>query len=90
MPECSLVRASVGEVFTETQDFQTCVAQPGELSSQQQVVLAALKAEGSAGDAIRLIERKFEADPSCGRCGECSFGAWGTSGNGFKCYQCKC
>jgi transposase-like protein len=75
----------------KTQDFRAFVGQLGELSeSQQQVVVAALKGKGSAGDAIRLIERQFEADPSCGHCGERSFGAWGRSGNGFKRYKCKC
>ncbi len=49
-----LLRASVSGVVTETRNFQTCVGQPGELSeSPQQVVLAALKSEGSAGNAIR-------------------------------------
>ena len=75
----------------KTQDFQAFVEQLGDLSeSQRQVVAAAFKGKGSAGDAIRGIERQFEADPSCGHCGECSFGRWGTSGNGFKRYKCKC
>jgi transposase-like protein len=75
----------------KTQDFQAFVEQLGDLSeSQQQVVVAALRGKGSASDAIRLIERQFEADLSCGHCGERSFGHWGTSGNGFKRYKCKC
>jgi transposase-like protein len=75
----------------KTQDFQAFVAELGDLSeSQRQVVVAALKGKRSAGDAIRLIERQFEVDPSCGHCGKRSFGSWGTSGNGFKRYKCKC
>jgi transposase-like protein len=75
----------------KTRDFQTLVEQLGDLSeSQQQVVVAALRGKGSASDAIRLIERQFEADLSCGHCGERSFGHWGTSSNGFKRYKCKC
>jgi transposase-like protein len=75
----------------KTRDFQALVEQLGDLSeSQQQVVVAALRGKGSASDAIRLIERQFEADLSCGHCGERSFGHWGTSGNGFKRYKCKC
>lgn len=75
----------------KTGDFQALVEQLGDLSeSQQQVVVAALRGKGSASDAIRLIERQFEADLSCGHCGERSFGHWGTSGNGFKRYKCKC
>ena len=75
----------------KTQAFQVFVAQLGDLSeSQQQVVVAALKGKGSACDAIRLIERQFEASPACGHCGERSFGHWGRSGNGFKRYTCKC
>ena len=75
----------------KTQDFRAFVGQLGDLSeSQRQVVVAALKGKGSGGDAIHLIERQFEADPSCGHCGARSFGCWGTSANGFKRYKCKC
>jgi transposase-like protein len=85
-----LVLASAGGDQMKTKDFQVFVEQLGDLSeSQQQVVVAALKGKGSASDAIRLIERQFEADPTCGHCGARSIGAWGTSGNGFK-YKCKC
>jgi transposase-like protein len=75
----------------KTGDFQALVEQLGDLSeSQQQVVVAALRGKGSASDAIRLIERQFEADLSCGHCGERSFGHWGTPGNGFKRYKWQC
>jgi len=75
----------------KTQDFQAFVEQLGDLSeSQRQVVAAAFKGKGSAGGAIGVIERQFETDPSCGHCGERSFGQWGTSGNGFRRYKCKC
>jgi transposase-like protein len=75
----------------KTPDFQAFVEQLGDLSEgQRQIVVAALKGKGSASDAICLIERQFETDPSCGHCGERAFGHWGTSGNGFKRYKCKC
>jgi len=75
----------------QTKDFQAFVEQLGDLSeSQRQVVVAALKGKGSASDAIRVIERQFAAHPSCGHCGERSFGQWGTSGSGFKRYKCRC
>jgi transposase-like protein len=74
----------------KTKDFQAFVEQLGDLSeSQRQVVVAALKGKGSANDAIRLIERQFDADPCCGHCGTLSLGKWGTAGNGFRRYKCK-
>ena len=74
----------------KTKDFQALVEQLGDLSeSQRQVVVAALKGKGSATNAIRLIERQFDADPCCGHCGTLSLGKWGTAGNGFRRYKCK-
>ena len=74
----------------KTKDFQAFVEQLGDLSeSQRQVVVAALKGKGSANDAIRLIERQFDADPCCGHCGTLALGKWGTAGNGFRRYKCK-
>ena len=84
------MRASAGGNLMKTKDFQAFVEQLGDLSeSQQQVVVAALKGKASAGDAIRLIERPFDADPCCGHCGARSMAKWGTAGNGFRRYKCK-
>ena len=85
------MRALTGGGSMKAQEFQAFVEQLGDLSeSQRQVVTAALKGKGSASDAIRVIERQFETDPSCGHCGERSFRQWGTLGNGLKRYKCTC
>ena len=59
------MRAWADGDLMKTKDFQAFVEQLGDLSeSQRQVVVAALKGKGSANDAIRLIERQFDADPA--------------------------
>ena len=73
----------------KAQDFKALVEQLGDLSEVQRAALAAaLAGQGSANEAIALIETRFAAEPACGHCKSQRFGGWGKA-SGLKRYKCK-
>lgn len=70
-------------------DFKALVEQLGDLSEVQRAALvAALAGEGSANEAIALIETRFAAAPCCGHCKSERFGTWGHAA-GLRRYKCR-
>ena len=70
-------------------DFRTLVEQLGDLTQVQRVALAtALAGEGSANEAVAMIEARFACEPACGHCKSESFISWGQAG-GLKRYKCR-
>ena len=73
----------------EAQDFRTLVDQLGDLTEVQRAALAAaLAGQGSANEAIAMIEMRFALAPACGHCKSQRFGSWGTA-SGLKRYMCR-
>ena len=73
----------------KAEDFRGLVEQLGDLTQVQRDALqAALAGNGSANEAVALIETRFSAAPACGHCGSESFGTWGHA-NGLRRYKCR-
>ena len=73
----------------EAQDFRTLVDQLGDLTEVQRAALtAALAGQGSANEAIAMIEMRFALAPACGHCKSERFGGWGKA-SGLKRYMCR-
>lgn len=73
----------------KAEDFRGLVEQLGDLTEVQRAALqAALAGEGSANEAVALIETRFAAAPSCGHCGSERFGTWGHA-SGLRRYKCR-
>lgn len=71
------------------EDFRSFVEQLGDLTQVQRTALtAALSGEGSANEAVALIETRFEAAPACGHCHSTSFCSWGRA-SGMRRYKCR-
>jgi transposase-like protein len=69
--------------------FQALVAQLGDLSAVQcEALITALKRKLPIGDAVQLIDSKFQADPCCGHCHSKDVRGWSSQG-GLKRYRCK-
>ena len=76
----------------KAQEFRTLVEQLGDLTAVQRSALAAaLAGDGSANEAIALIETRFAAAPCCGHCQSEQFGTWGHAAGlrRYKCKECK-
>ena len=74
------------------EDFRSLVEQLGDLTEAQRAgLVAALAGAGSANEAIRLIETRFDASPSCGHCRSTNFGTWGRASDlrRYKCRDCN-
>jgi len=72
-----------------THYFRRFVEKLGDLSEVQRAALvAALAGNGSAVEAIALIEVRFCAAPACGHCRSESFGTWGHA-SGLRRYKCR-
>lgn len=70
-------------------DFRTLVEQLGDLTGVQRTALAAaLAGEGSANEAVAMIEVRFASAPACGHCKSESFISWGQA-SGLKRYKCR-
>lgn len=77
------------ETVMEAKDFRAFVEQLGDLSEVQRSALtAALAGQGSANEAIALIEMRFAAAPACGHCRSERFGPWGYASD-LRRYMCK-
>ena len=78
-----------GSKAVKDKAFEALLAQLGTLSDVQQgAVMEVLKSKATAGDAIALIEARFEAAPCCGHCRATEFWRWGRA-NGLKRYKCQ-
>ena len=76
----------------ETSAFQALLAQLDSLTSEQRKAMAEVLAfDGSSGEAIALIEARFDVAPACGHCGSERFGKWGhaSSMRRYRCHECK-
>ena len=76
----------------ETSAFQALLAQLDSLTSVQREALAEVLAfNGSSGEAIALIEARFDVAPACGHCGSERFGKWGHASGmrRYRCHECK-
>jgi transposase-like protein len=76
----------------EAVEFQALIDRLSELTDGQRVALIeAVRAKASAGEAVRLIDRRFAAAPRCPHCKSVAVGTWSRPKplTRYRCRDCR-